>query len=387
MINNTFKEYLESKYSKEDNYKKILSKEKGVVSMKRKILNIAAIFLVIVIAGVLSTNIYAKIMWNIQFKDYRELPIKEMKGTLDELKEEGYAEVLNMDYLEQDGIGIKINSILLTDDCLDIDITSKFDENIDVNSQTFSIGYTIYDENKNIYQIHSRMNIGEESSKFDNVTLFTYEELGIEYNKKDVYAVQLSNNGGVTLKEVNKEERTINMNITLRARDKFPQSKKLYIQIFDPGFSMTELENENGTTNMINAEDFNLSSAKWLFEIDVPDKFYVRNTIELKPENEISGIEFEEITISETGMNLKFKSKQYDELISKGKDMEQKEFLEEVEKMLFVTDKAGNKFNELSVGSTEEKEVYKMNIDANIEDFNNGIYINYNNVKEKLVES
>lgn len=387
MINNTFKEYLESKYSKEDNYKKILSKEKGVVSMKRKILNIAAIFLVIVIAGVLSTNIYAKIMWNIQFKDYRELPIKEMKGTLDELKEEGYAEVLNMDYLEQDGIGIKINSILLTDDCLDIDITSKFDENIDVNSQTFSIGYTIYDENKNIYQIHSRMHIGEESSKFDNVTLFTYEELGIEYNKKDVYAVQLSNNGGVTLKEVNKEERTINMNITLRARDKFPQSKKLYIQIFDPGFSMTELENENGTTNMINAEDFNLSSAKWLFEIDVPDKFYVRNTIELKPENEISGIEFEEITISETGMNLKFKSKQYDELISKGKDMEQKEFLEEVEKMLFVTDKAGNKFNELSVGSTEEKEVYKMNIDANIEDFNNGIYINYNNVKEKLVES
>lgn len=387
MINNTFKEYLESKYSKEDNYKKILSKEKGVVSMKRKILNIAAIFLVIVIAGVLSTNIYAKIMWNIQFKDYRELPIKEMKGTLDELKEEGYAEVLNMDYLEQDGIGIKINSILLTDDCVDIDITSKFDENIDVNSQTFSIGYTIYDENKNIYQIHSRMHIGEESSKFDNVTLFTYEELGIEYNKKDVYAVQLANNGGVTLKEVNKEERTINMNITLRARDKFPQSKKLYIQIFDPGFSMTELEKENGTTNMINAEDFNLSSAKWLFEIDVPDKFYVRNTIELKPENEISGIEFEEITISETGMNLKFKSKQYDELISKGKDMEQKEFLEEVEKMLFVTDKAGNKFNELSVGSTEEKEVYKMNIDANIEDFNNGIYINYNNVKEKLVES
>ena len=31
MINTTFKKYLESKYSKEDNYKKILSKEKGVV--------------------------------------------------------------------------------------------------------------------------------------------------------------------------------------------------------------------------------------------------------------------------------------------------------------------------------------------------------------------
>ena len=386
MINNTFKEYLESKYSKEDNYKKILSKEKGVVSMKKRILNIAAIFLVIIIAGVLSTNIYAKIMWNIEFKDYRQLPSKEIKGTLDELKEEGYAEVLNIDYLEQDGIGIKINSILLTDDCLDIDITSKFDEDIDVNSQTFSIGYTIYDENKNIYQIHSRMHLGEKTSKFDNVTLFTYEELGVEYDKKDVYALQLANNGGVTLEEINEEERTINMNITLRAKDKFPQSKKLYIQIFDPGFSMIELGNENGKTNMVNAEDFNLSNSKWLFEITVPEKFYDRNTIELKPESEISGMEFREITISETGMNLTFKSQAYDELIYKGKDMEHEKFLKEMEKMLFVSDKDGNKYNELNVGSTKEKEVYKINIDANIEDFNKGLYINYNDIKVKLVE-
>ena len=386
MINTTFKKYLESMYSKENNYKKILSKEKGVVSMKKRILNIAAIFLVIIIAGVLSTNIYAKIMWNIEFKDYRQLPSKEIKGTLDELKEEGYAEVLNIDYLEQDGIGIKINSILLTDDCLDIDITSKFDEDIDINSQTFSIGYTIYDENKNIYQIHSRMHLGEKTSKFDNVTLFTYEELGVEYDKKDVYDLQLANNGGVTLEEVNEEERTINMNITLRAKDKFPQSKKLYIQIFDPGFSMIELGNENGKTNMVNAEDFNLSNSKWLFEITVPEKFYDRNTIELKPESEISGIEFREITISETGMNLTFKSQTYDELIYKGKDMEHEKFLKEMEKMLFVSDKDGNKYNELNVGSTKEKEVYKINIDANIEDFNKGLYINYNDIKVKLVE-
>lgn len=325
-------------------------------------------------------------MWNIEFKDYRQLPSKEIKGTLDELKEEGYAEVLNIDYLEQDGIGIKINSILLTDDCLDIDITSKFDEDIDVNSQTFSIGYTIYDENKNIYQIHSRMHLGEKTSKFDNVTLFTYEELGVEYDKKDVYALQLANSGGVTLKEINEEERTINMNITLRAKDKFPQSKKLYIQIFDPGFSMIELGNENGKTNMVNAEDFNLSNSKWLFEITVPEKFYDRNTIELKPESEISGIEFRKITISETGMNLTFKSQAYDELIFKGKDMEHEEFLKEMQKMLFVSDKDGNKYNELNVGSSKEKEVYKINIDANIEDFNTGLYINYNNVKVKLVE-
>ena len=97
-------------------------------------------------------------------------------------------------------------------------------------------------------------------------------------------------------------------------------------------------------------------------------------------------MEFREITISETGMNLTFKSQAYDELIYKGKDMEHEKFLKEMEKMLFVSDKDGNKYNELNVGSSKEKEVYKINIDANIEDFNKGLYINYNNIKVKLIK-
>ena len=55
-----------------------------------------------------------------------------------------------MDYLMQDGIGIKINSIILTDDCLDFDITFKFNEEINVDFKNFSFGYAVYDENKNI---------------------------------------------------------------------------------------------------------------------------------------------------------------------------------------------------------------------------------------------
>ena len=61
MINNSFKRYLENIHNRDSNYKQILSKEKGVRNMKRKILNIAAIFLVIILTGVISTQIYAKI--------------------------------------------------------------------------------------------------------------------------------------------------------------------------------------------------------------------------------------------------------------------------------------------------------------------------------------
>ena len=137
MINNSFKEYLENVHNKDSNYKQILSKEKGVRNMKRKILNIAAIFLVIILTGVISTQIYAKIKWNIEFKEYKNLPSAETKGTLKEIKEDGFSEILDVDYLTQDGIGIKLNSILLTDDCLDMDVTFKFDKNLEVNSQTF----------------------------------------------------------------------------------------------------------------------------------------------------------------------------------------------------------------------------------------------------------
>lgn len=56
-----------------------------------------------------------------------------------------------MDSIAQDGIGIKIDSLLLTDDYVDANITFKFDENVNVDSDKFSLGCAIYDENKNIY--------------------------------------------------------------------------------------------------------------------------------------------------------------------------------------------------------------------------------------------
>ncbi len=388
MINNSFKEYLENEHNKEKNYKEILSKEKGVVSMKRKFLNIAAMFVVIVIAGVLSTQIYAKIKWNIEFKEYQYRPSAEATGTLGETGESDYAEVLDMDYLTQDGIGVKIDSILLTDDCLDINLTFKFDESIEVNSSNFMFGYAIYDENRNIYNIVSRTHIGS-AEKYDNTTLFIYKELGVKYDKKDVYAIQLAESSGLGPIEANTENRTIKENINIRAKDKFPQSKKLYIQIFDPGFSMVELGNKNNKPSLENAEDFKLSEAKWNLEIAVPDKFYERNTIELKPKNDIPGIEFESITISETGMTLKFKSEEYINLIEEGMKMQSNDFREKINNLLNITDGEGNKYNELSSGTTSD-DMCKITIDASIRDLDKKLYINYNNngtqYKEELIE-
>lgn len=173
------------------------------------------------------------------------------------------------------------------------------------------------------------------------------------------------------------ENRTITANITLNARDSFPRSKKLYIRIFNPGYTMVELGEVNGNKEIVNAEDFQLSKSEWNFEIDVPEKFYERQTIELKPKNEIPGIEISKISLTEAGMKLKFTSEEYNTMIFEGKDMTTEEFEKAKSGMLAITDANGKIYKILNGGTTMNKNEYSFSIDVNKNDLENKLFINY----------
>ena len=85
MTNEAFKSYVEKEFNADVNYEKILAKEKNIFS--KKIFNFIATLLVIAITGLMSTQIYAKIKWNIEFKEYQASPTTSAKGTLAEAKE------------------------------------------------------------------------------------------------------------------------------------------------------------------------------------------------------------------------------------------------------------------------------------------------------------
>lgn len=368
------KSYLEEIHNQDKNYEKILLKTKGVMNMKRKMLNIAAIFVVVLLLGATSSSLYAKIKWNIEFEEYQNRPVGEAKGNLDEVRESDYAEVLNMDYVTQDGVGIKVDSILLTDDCFDAKVSFQFDEEKQVNSQTFRYGFAVYDESKNIYGIFSRTRVGD---KKDNTTPFIYKELGVKYDKNDIYVTQLDDSAGVELIEVNEAERTIVNNLNIRARDVFPQSKKIYIQIFDLGYDMYDMSSINEKKHTIDTkESFDVTDAKWLFEIDVPEKFYERNTIELKLDKEIPDLEIEKATVSETALVLIFKSQAYRDLIMNGKDMVGKEFTDAQNTMFHITNGEGKVYQEIS-GGTKGDESYKMTLDAGMKDWEKKLFVNF----------
>ena len=189
MINKTFKEYTEEIYNIDSNYEAILSRnKKGVSKMKRykkKVLNIAAMFIAVILVGVLSTQIYAKIQWDIEFKEYQNREYATGSGIIQQAIESGYNEVIDMGYVKQDGISAKVDSLILSDDHFEANIHFIFDEGIQLNSETFEFGFAVYDDENNIYGISERTYQDDKKNPYGNYRKYIYEDLGVKYNKKD----------------------------------------------------------------------------------------------------------------------------------------------------------------------------------------------------------
>ena len=233
------KNYLNEKYSKENNYYEILQKVKGSGNMKkRKILNIAAILLIVIMLGALTPSIYAKIQWNIEYQEYENRPINYGSATINEAIQE-YEKNIQMDYIYKNDIGIKIDSLILTNDYFKINVNFKLPEDIELNTQTFRYGFAVYDENGNIYGIQERMLFKDEKVPYWEKL---YKELGTNYDKKDVFAVQLKDSSGMGV--ITSQKGNIIAYTEMTSNKGFPKSKKLYIRIFDIGYDLMELNEE-----------------------------------------------------------------------------------------------------------------------------------------------
>lgn len=309
MINKIYQDFTNEKYDKDRNYNKIMQRVRSEgKNRKFKFAGIPAIAVALVAICIITPTMYAKIKWNIEFKEYQYRPVEEAKGGLEEARESGYAEVIDMDYLTQEGIGVKIDSMLITDDCFDVNVSFKFDDDITVDAKGFEYGYAIYDENNNIYTVSDRV---LSNGKLANRTKFIYKELGLKYNSFNYYELQFGDSSSIGPIEINEAERVITSQFTLRAKDAFPKSKKIYIRIFDLGYRMAYIDEENIKDSEI--EIFDISNAEWIFEIDVPEKFYTRKTVELKLKDDIPDVEIEKIILTETGLVVNVESKQVQE--------------------------------------------------------------------------
>lgn len=368
MKNRHYEEFAKDKFDKEKNYNAIISKIKEGSPMKKnkstkyKILNIAAIFIVTIIIASLVPSIYAKIQWNIQFKEYQNREYETGSGTIKEAEESGYGQKVDMEYITQDGISVKVDSIMITDDYFKANINFKFAEGIEVNSNTFAFGIAVYDEQKNVYGVSTRMHIGT-NEKYDYYTINMYKEIGIEYNKKDVYGIQLSDEKQGGIVSVDEENRNIISKVEMKSSKGFPKSKKLYIRVFDLGYFMANIDRNNPKNNV--TESFTISNAEWHFEIDVPDKFYERQTTELKLKEAIPRVEIEKMAVSEVGLVIRAKIEGLNDIVFSGKDMTSEEWQKVRNETINITDGEGNIYYENSMGTLQEKDWFALNYSIN----------------------
>ncbi len=358
--------------------------EKKKIKLCKKIILFLVIIILILVIAFISYKVYLRIDIDRRYNEFEKVQAIETKGTLSYVKDENYSKVENMDYITQDGIGVKVDSISLNDDTFSANIDFKFEEEFDY--RTLGYGYAIYDENKNIYEIYSRMHMGT-NEKYDYNSIFMQRELGV-YNKKDIYSIYLSDRAGMTSEEINENEKTTINKITTEAKDKFPLSKKIYIKIFDLGYYTID-KDENGKYDPRSATNINLSDAKWLFEFDIPEEMNKRETIELKLANEIPGLTITNMTLTDTKLVMNFKSEEYVNLISAGKDMPGEEFMNKCKEMLNITDEEGKVYQDMGGGTTGESE-YKMSINATKKDLAKKLFINFKvgdkQYKSELVE-
>lgn len=340
------------------------------------------VIILMAIIGIMAYKLYGLIDMDNRFQAFEKIPTVETKGNLSYDKEENYAKVEGMDYVFQDGIGVKIDSINITDDTFKANVNLKLNKEFDYKMLNFS--YAVYDENKNIYNISTRMRMGE-NEKYDYNMIFMGKELGV-YGNKGLNRPHLASGSGSGNISSNKSERIAINGIEIETRDKFPKSKKIYIKIFDIGY----FEASKGENEKLNVKNFDLSNAKWLFEFDIPEEMNKRETINLKLANEIPGLEISKITLTETKFVMNFKSEEYLRLISEGKDMAGDEFRKKCEEMLNITDGEGNKYQETS-GGTIGDGGYSVSFNITKKDLAKKLFINFKvgdkEYKSELIEN
>lgn len=364
MKNEVLKEYLKNQNNIDENYKIILEKSKRKKSKLRRVLDITAVGLVIMLIGTVSNQMYAKRQWDIKFEEYQNREYQFETVGIEESQDNGYAEKINMDYVFQNDIGVKINSVMITDDYFETYIDFKFPENMPVSYKDFTFGYVVYDEN-NIYsyQTRSRRVNQKEKYKFDyDYIKCLLKELNIKYNKLDgIHSICLDSSqlwGPVSANDTN-----ILSIISMDSIKGFPRSKKLYIRIFDLGMSMLDYEEKDGKIKVLDREDITLSDeAEWIFEIDIPERIYNRETINLRLKDDIPGLEVEKLTVTESRLLIKGKM-DFSEILE---NTELQIYDELIHEKINITDNEGNVYYNLANSSFGNEFYFGFDINKNM---------------------
>ena len=370
-MNNKFMDYLiTTEYDKEKNYTIIMNR----INEKRKpyyIKTIAASVLFFIIAGLLGNGIYAKIQWNIQYKEYLNVDRGVTSLSVKESESSGNLVKIDDQYNYKNNIGLKIDNLFISDDELELDVFIDLSKIDNFRSDTLGFGYIIYDENNSIIGAYTRR--GWEYGKFNSLKkCFStnyfkkfMKEKNISYKEHDL--VKLMNYNSCSEKLIESTNKIVTQRILISSENrKIPKSQKIYIRIFDLGYAVSD-------SKTLDYEDFELcKNEEWNYDIIIPDKIYSRKNLDLMVENTTSKAKITTASISESRLIIEFDGfESTDEYNKFVEDNDNDNF------RLYLEDQNGNVINySQNIGgyAPNEELTYKCYFDLNKNNFIENYY-------------
>lgn len=199
------------------------------------------------------------------------ITLKSLKNAVDN----GYIENIDMEYKYSNGIGCKINSLIVSDNVMNVVMDFDFRDKI-VTDRVYA-RCIIYDENKNVYCNFLALHSNAKDYK---------------YQKKFYKKVGLSNelNTSVGYQQLQKNQNRAVSMISITSTSQIPVFKKLYINIYDVGY-MDVLADKYIEI---------LKNTDWNFSINIPEIFKSRSNKEFELLEDIKGFKLEKLYITDT---------------------------------------------------------------------------------------
>ena len=370
-MDNKFMDYLiTTEYDKEKNYTIIMNR----INEKRKpyyIKTIAASVLFFIIAGLLGNGIYAKIQWNIQYKEYLNVDRGVTSLSVKESESSGNLAKIDDQYNYKNNIGLKIDNLFISDDELELDVFIDLSKIDNFRSDTLGFGYIIYDENNSIIGAYTRK--GWEYSKFNSLKkCFStnyfkkfMKEKNISYKEHDL--AKLMNYNSCSEKLIESTNKIVTQRILISSENrKIPKSQKIYIRIFDLGYAVSD-------SKTLDYEDFELcKNEEWNYDIIIPDKIYSRDNLFLMVENTTSKAKITTASVSESRLIIEFNGFESTEEYNKFVESNDNDNFR-----LYLEDQNGNVINySQNIGgyAPNEELTYKCYFDLNKNNFIENYY-------------
>jgi len=224
----------------------------------------------------------------IHFKKFENIERYYQLGSIKDAIDGGYMENVEMDYVYSGDIGVKISSIMISDNDFDMLVDFDFNQkNISMNG--LFLTYAIYDENNNIYIYND--NTLDNNKILNRVKKF-YKELDIEYNKDTWFK-----NGHAKANTQNiltQTEENLTIQISMNSNINFPKSKNIFLRIFDIGYIDFNKNKYNSISD----------NKEWILRVSIPEKFHNRTNIDYKLKEEILGFTLKKAYVSSTSMTV-----------------------------------------------------------------------------------